>query len=180
MGIGPEEFDPEQPVTPENNPSPWKNNPDRARADGAKGGLAKAARGPVEKSLDKLRKKQMKLYEEKLEKRVVRMNKLLDKFEEELLSPVVRTITNPDGTTETRTLPMTEGKLELLLKYHKQMHEIVVGKPKQHTEISGNIPITLIIQEENEPIDITPEVIKDELPDNLKIIEESGNEEEGR
>lgn len=183
MGIG-KDFDPTMPVTPDNTPSPWKNNPEKAREDARKGGLAKASRSELTKSLEKLRKQQLKAYEEKLEKRVAKFDKLLSKFEHELLTPVQAMVRMPDGTYEPMftILPngtkapvmdrMTEGKLELILKYQKQIHEQVIGKPNQRMEVTGNLPITLVINEEPEPIDITPLPVETVLPDNLLISEE--------
>jgi hypothetical protein len=184
MGIG-KDFDPSKPVSSENTPSPWKGNPEKAKEDARKGGIAKHNRSELQKSLDKLRKQQLKLYRERLETRVAKFDKLLNIFEKELLKPVQRTRNLPDGTIELvfQTMPngdrvpvmdrMTEGKLELLLKYQKQIHEQVEGKPKMVVDGKIDLPITLIIQEEQEPEDITPDKpVIDITPENVQIEEQ--------
>lgn len=190
MGIG-KDFDPSLPVTPDNTPSPWKGNPEKAREDARKGGLAKANRSELTKSLEKLRKQQLKVYERSLEKRVVKFHKLLTIFEKELLTPVQAMVRLPDGTyepvftldTNGNRVPvmerMTEGKLELCLKYQKQLHEQVIGKPNQRMEVTGNLPITLVINEEPEPIDVTCQEVETVIPDNLLISEEAEVTSEG-
>jgi hypothetical protein len=177
MGIG-KDYDPSQPVTSENTPSPWKGNPEKAIADARKGGLAKARRSDLEKAQDRIRKQQLKKYSAALEKMLAKCHHILKKVEKELLTPVIREITLPDGTKKLVPLPLSEGKLELILKYQKQLHEQVLGKPKMIVDGKIDVPITLIIQEEPEPEDITPDKqVIDIIPENVRIEEEIQEEE---
>jgi hypothetical protein len=173
MGIGPEQFDPNEPVSPSNTPSPWKANPEQAKIDGRKGGLAKKNRSELTKALHQLRRDQLKIYEHKLEKRLSKFDRILDRVQKELLTPRMEEITLPDGSVVSREAPLSEGKLELLLKYHRQLHEIVIGKPSQKMEVSGKGPVTVIINEEPEPIDVTPESVEiTTTSEQLQITEE--------
>ncbi len=172
MGIG-KDYDPTKPISSDNTPSPFKDNPELAREVGRKGGLAKANRTQLQKDEAKLRKQMLKTYQEKLEVSLAKMNKILAKVEKELLTPVQREITLPDGKSKFIDMPLSEGKLELLLKYQKQLHEQVLGKPKQIVDGKIDVPITLIINEEKEPIDVSYiQVEETKIPDNLKIEEE--------
>jgi hypothetical protein len=171
MGIG-KDFDPSQPVTSENTPSPWKNNPEKASADARKGGIAKANRSDLAKAQDRVRKHQLKLYSNALEKMLAKCHIIMKKVEKELLTPRTIQEVQPDGSFKTVVLPISEGKLELILKYQKQLHEQVLGKPKQIVDGKIDVPITLIIQEEPEPEDDMPEAkVIDVTPSNVKTEE---------
>lgn len=172
MGIG-KDFDPSQPVTSENTPSPWKNNPEKAIADARKGGLAKANRSDLAKAQDRVRKHQLKLYSNALEKMLAKCHIIMKKVEKELLTPRITRVTNEDGTITETVQPLSEGKLELILKYQKQLHEQVLGKPRMIVDGKVDQNITLIIQEEPEPIDVTPDSkVIDVESSNIKISEE--------
>jgi hypothetical protein len=162
------------PFTKENCPSPVKGNPEKAKEQGRLGGLAKAARSAEEKALDKVRKQAIQRYSEALEDMLAKCHKILKKVEKELLTPRIANVTQPDGTVKQEIMPLSEGKLELLLKYQKQLHEQVLGKPKQIVDGKIDVPITVVIQEEPEPIDITPSRIeREKLTSDVRILEEN-------
>lgn len=127
---------------------------------------------PVQKLEAKERKKQLRLYSEALEIRLSAFDKVLRKIQKELLTPRIQKETLPDGTIRETVLPLSEGKLELLLKLQKNLHEQVLGKPKQQVENTGNMPITLIINEEKEPEIKVVQATEEPVNDNLKITEE--------
>jgi|ERR1700693_1426661 len=151
-------------------PRPDFSNPDIAREYGMRGGRKKMT--PVQKLEAKERKKQLRLYSEALEIRLSAFDKVLRKIQKELLTPRIQKETLPDGTIRETVLPLSEGKLELLLKLQKNLHEQVLGKPKQQVENTGNMPITLIINEEKEPEIKVVQATEEPVNDNLKITEE--------
>ena len=158
-GIG-KNFNPSEPVSPTNTPSPWKGNKEFAKECGRRGALSKAARAPERKVLDAIRKKAIATYSGAIEDMLSECHKIMKLVKKELTTRQTRTVELPDGKTEVIELPLSEGKLELLLKYQKQLHEQVLGKPKQVVDGKIDTSITLIINEEPEPqiIDVTPEV----------------------
>lgn len=79
-------------------------------------------------------------YREKVEKRVAKLDKIYERIEKELEAI-------PIGT-------MPAAFLDIALRYAKQLHEAQLGKPRQHTEVKTDLPITLVIQEEPEPMEI--------------------------
>lgn len=127
---------------------------------------------PVQKLEAKERKKQLRLYSEALEVRLSKFDKVLRRIEKELLTPRIQKETLPDGTIRETVLPLSEGKLELLLKLQKNLHEQVLGRPKMQVENTGNVPITLIINEEKEPETIVIQATEEPVNENLRIDEE--------
>ena len=86
-------------------------------------------------------------YKERLEKRVARLDKIYERIEKELNSI-------PVGQ-------MPAAFLDIALRYAKQLHEAQLGKPKQQNELKTDLPITLIIQEEPDPIEVEYQEISD-------------------
>ena len=151
-------------------PRPDFSDPNIAREYGMRGGRKKMT--PVQKLEAKERKKQLNLYKDALEVRLSKFDKVLRRIEKELLTPRVQREILPDGTIRETVLPLSEGKLELLLKLQKNLHEQVLGRPKQQVENTGNMPITLIINEEKEPDIIIEQVAEESVNENLQIKEE--------
>lgn len=152
-------------------PRPDFSDPNIAREYGLRGGRKKMT--PVQKLEAKERKKQLRLYSEALEVRLSKFDKVLRRIEKELLTPRIQKETLPDGTIRETVLPLSEGKLELLLKLQKNLHEQVLGKPKMQVENTGNVPITLVINEEKDPTPITVVTEEVVIDPNLRITEES-------
>lgn len=158
--------------TKENCPSPVKGSPEKAREQGRRGGLAKAARSAERKLLQDARREAMAKYTGAIEDMLHECDKLMKIIKKEILTPNTRIIHREGQPDEIITLPMSEGKIELALKFQKQLHEQVLGRPKQQIEGRIDMPITVVIHEEKEPevkiIDVTPEQV-------LEIKDESGN-----
>ena len=151
-------------------PRPDFSDPNIAREYGLRGGRKKMT--PVQKLEAKERKKQLNLYKDALEVRLSKFDRVLRRIEKELLTPRVQRETLPDGTIRETVLPLSEGKLELLLKLQKNLHEQVLGRPKQQVENTGNMPITLIINEEKEPEITVIQATEELVNENLQIKEE--------
>jgi hypothetical protein len=99
--------------------------------------------------------KELDAYKERLEKRVARLDKIYERIEKELNSI-------PVGQ-------MPAAFLDIALRYAKQLHEAQLGKPKQQNEVKSDLPITLVIQEEPEPLEIEYREVSDHP---VAIIEE--------
>jgi len=151
-------YDKTKPVSPTNTPSPWKGNPGFAQECGRKGAIARAAKSPERKALEAVRKQATARYSEAIEDMLSECHKIMKLVKKELTTRQTRRVELPDGKIEEVELPLSEGKIELLLKYQKQLHEQVLGRPKQVVDGKIDSNITLIIQEEQEPIDITPNI----------------------
>ncbi len=139
-----------------------KNNPELARELAKKGGGRKRMTD-LEKKESALQRKMLAEYKDKLEIRASRLDSILDRIEKELLKARIDPQTG-------KKLPLSEGKLELLIKYQKQLHEQVLGKPKQQVENTGNVPVTVVIHEEQELIQVAPVKIIDVKPE-IPVVE---------
>lgn len=84
--------------------------------------------------------KELSAYREKMEARVAKLDKFYERLEKELtMIPVGE---------------MTAAQMDILLRYSRQLHEGILGKPKQQTEVKSDHPITLVIQEIDAPIEV--------------------------
>ena len=91
----------------------------------------------MEKLEEKARKRQSKLYQLAIEERLYTYDSLYARVQDEIMS-------KPKGT-------LTGIEMDLLLKLGKQLHEVVLGKPKTPENKNSGTPVTVVINEEKLP-----------------------------